>query len=91
MTETLRNQVDQIKAGGMTLSAIESEFSCSKSVISRIFQLYNNTPSFMPQKMLVIKVYGDFQLRINLTLQLEWLANSVLKGANLFFLQHLTV
>ena len=51
MTETLRQQVVQMKAKGMTLSAIAREVGHSKSVISRILKLYKETDSFKsPQK-----------------------------------------
>ncbi len=48
--ETLRQEVIQMKAKGMTLSAIAREVGHSKSVISRILQLYNDTNSFKSPK-----------------------------------------
>lgn len=50
MTETIWHQVVQMKAKGMTLSAIAREVGCSKSVISRILKLYKDTNSFMSPK-----------------------------------------
>ena len=50
VTETLRQQVVQMKAKGMTLSAIAREVGRSKSVISRILHLYNVTNSFKSPK-----------------------------------------
>ncbi len=43
MTETLQQEVIQMKDKGMTLSAIAREVGHSKSVISRILQVYNDS------------------------------------------------
>ncbi|KAM4015852.1 uncharacterized protein ACNLHF_002431 isoform 3-T3 [Anomaloglossus baeobatrachus] len=50
VTESLRQQVVQMKAKGVTLSAIAREVGRSKSVISRILRLYNITNSFKSHK-----------------------------------------
>ncbi|KAI5608182.1 hypothetical protein C0J50_9566, partial [Silurus asotus] len=50
VTESLRQQVVQMKAKGMTLSAIARQVDPSKSVISRILNLYNITNSFKSAK-----------------------------------------
>ena len=50
VTETLRQLVVQIKAKGMTLSAIAREVGRSKSVISRILKTNKDTDSFQSPK-----------------------------------------
>ncbi|KAL0150600.1 hypothetical protein M9458_054101 [Cirrhinus mrigala] len=50
VTESLRQQVVQMKAKGMTLSAIARQVGRSKSVISKILNLYNITNSFKSPK-----------------------------------------
>ncbi|KAI5107439.1 interleukin-1 receptor type 1-like [Silurus meridionalis] len=50
VNESLRQQDVQMKAKGMTLSAITRQVGHSKSVISRILKLYNITNSFKSAK-----------------------------------------
>ncbi|KAF7702952.1 hypothetical protein HF521_021959, partial [Silurus meridionalis] len=50
VTESLRQQVVQMKAKGTTLSAIARQVGPSKSVISRILNLYNITNSLKSAK-----------------------------------------
>ena len=48
--EPLRRKVVTLKTQGMTISAIAKEISRSKSVISRILKLYDDTGSFKSPK-----------------------------------------
>ncbi len=50
VTETLQQEVVQMKAKGMTLSASARESGHSKSAISWILQDYNDTNSFKSPK-----------------------------------------
>lgn len=50
VTEALCRQVVQMKSDGLPVSAIAREVGRSKSVISRILKLYNDTKSFKSRK-----------------------------------------
>ncbi|KAI5103575.1 carbonic anhydrase-related protein 10 precursor [Silurus meridionalis] len=87
VTESLRQQVLQMKAKGMSISAIARQVGRSKSVISRILNFYNITNSFKSPRRLVIHgrqiqertgYCGGSQWAIVSTLQLELLTSSAL-------------
>ncbi len=50
VTEALRQEIVQMKTKGMTLSATAREVGRSKSVISQILLVYNDTNSFKSPK-----------------------------------------
>ncbi len=87
MTETLRQEVVPMKDKGMTLSAIAREVGHSKSVISRILQVYNDsdTNSFKSPKRLVIhvrqmhdRIMQRLLTGLGSTLQMELLTSSAM-------------
>ncbi len=72
MTETLRQEVVQMKAKGSTLLATAIEVGCSRSVTITILQVYNNTNSFKSPKKAGCQHKTNAQERIMQSLSGEW-------------------